>query len=92
VKVFSYLERHTSQNDPDRRDEIASHQRMENNRQALIRTDPDAARILTVDFTQVLDNPANSRRIAEIVTDYKDAKLRQGRDDLYRALFTGIEA
>lgn len=84
--LHSYLERHAN-----RQAEIASHQRMENNRQQLIKTDPDAARILTVDFTQVLDNPANSHRIAEIVVDYQEAKLRQGRQDLYDALFAGTE-
>lgn len=90
MRLHSYLERHANRN-ADRQDEIASHQRMEANRQQLIRTDPDAARILTVDFTQVLDNPANSRRVAEIVVDYKAAKIRQGREDLYDALFAGTE-
>jgi phosphomannomutase len=86
----SHLEQHT-RHGRDRSAEIASHQRMETNRQHLIQADPDAARILTVDFTTVLGNDANSRALAGILADYAQAKRQQGRTDLYYQLFEGTD-
>lgn len=82
----SYLERHA-----DRGAEIVHHERLEANRQHLIAIDPDAARILTINFTQVLDKPENSRAIADIAAAYCEAKHAAGRMDLYYRLFAGTE-
>jgi hypothetical protein len=69
------------------RDRVAANSaQMETNRQALHRADPDAARILTSSFGTGQHWKASPELLAQMAS-YSDLKYKQGRSDLYRAMF-----
>lgn len=71
-------------------EETANATRMEANRRHLRQIDPDAARILATDCEAgQLSWKVNKRLTAEMDA-YATAKHKQGRMDLYSALFAGV--
>jgi hypothetical protein len=63
---------------------------VEANRQKLIRSDPDAARILTISATEALNSKRLFFRQTDEIVEYAKAKHAKGEMRLYKALFAGI--
>jgi len=70
-------------------EDIAGMRRMADNRARLIATDPDAARILTIDPTSTLHSLKAQTALSEQITEYVATKHANGQP--YNGLFEGAE-
>lgn len=80
---------HRDRMNPEQAD-VDGAERVESNRETLIRTDPDAARILHTSAIDSVHSWKASATFASELKEYAAIKNAAGRLDLYNQLFQGI--